>query len=529
MLYRRLGRTNLKVSSVGFGTCQLRMVPPRQALATLRRGFELGVNLVHTAPDYEGADALVARAIAESGADVIVMPQAYDVHYNSTGYVQHFERLFEEAAETFGRNRFELFGIACIDDREAYGENVWGPGGMIEFLQQKKAEGRLGGIYCTTHGGADYVKGLIESDAFDAIMLAYNSLGFHLLSFSPPAGRTFEDMRRTKAEILPLAAERDIGVVVMKPLAGGLICDSKAFPPRVDFAPSAPPVTAGSVLRSILQDARIACVMPGTASEAEAEENALAGWDAPDGMPRAPELDARIAALRANLCSRCGQCDTTCSRDLSLSWMFRAAYVNLQPSETYETWDDVEYFKLHPEGPSACSTCDDVTCACPYGIDIPVSLMRLHDEMSTLAERGLIRGGTFSEDAPLGDEQFAAKLILCEVPERCKPGARVAGRLYVQNCGQRGWFVDDRQFAGARAQLGVYLDDYLVSQIAARHDVHQSGRGHFVFELEAPPGPGEHELAFVLLGEHLRFEREAGILLHRAPLHVGEAAALTLS
>ena len=49
MNYRRLGRTNLKVSVVGFGTCQLRLVPDRQAIATLLRGFELGVNLVHQA------------------------------------------------------------------------------------------------------------------------------------------------------------------------------------------------------------------------------------------------------------------------------------------------------------------------------------------------------------------------------------------------------------------------------------------------------------------------------------------------
>jgi hypothetical protein len=51
MQYRRLGRSNLMVSVVGFGTCQLRRVPEQQALDTLRRGFELGVNLVHTAPD----------------------------------------------------------------------------------------------------------------------------------------------------------------------------------------------------------------------------------------------------------------------------------------------------------------------------------------------------------------------------------------------------------------------------------------------------------------------------------------------
>src|SRR5215510_14200370 len=77
MRYRRLGRSGLSVSAVAFGTCQLRRVPEQQALDALRRGFELGVNMVHTAPDYEGADDLVAQAVHESGREVFVLTQGY--------------------------------------------------------------------------------------------------------------------------------------------------------------------------------------------------------------------------------------------------------------------------------------------------------------------------------------------------------------------------------------------------------------------------------------------------------------------
>ena len=201
------------------------------------RGFELGVNVVHTAPDYEGVDAIVARAIRESGRTVHVLPQAYDVHYNTKGRVENFERLFEDALRTYGVDRFPLFGIACLDDREAYQENVWGTGGMVEFLLRKKSEGVIGGLYCTTHGGPDFVLRALEADVFDALMIAYNPLGFHLLSFSPPEGRSFENMKATKEQIFPAAAARDVGIIVMKPLAGGLLCDSRAFPPRAPLSP----------------------------------------------------------------------------------------------------------------------------------------------------------------------------------------------------------------------------------------------------------------------------------------------------
>jgi aryl-alcohol dehydrogenase-like predicted oxidoreductase len=77
MQYNRIGNTEFRISAVGFGTCQLRLVPERQAIDTLKRGFELGVNWVHTAPDDEGADDLIARAIAESGHDVMTFSQGY--------------------------------------------------------------------------------------------------------------------------------------------------------------------------------------------------------------------------------------------------------------------------------------------------------------------------------------------------------------------------------------------------------------------------------------------------------------------
>src|SRR5207247_7522943 len=108
------------------------------------------------------------------------------------------EYLFESTCVNLGKQRLDLFGIACIDDRELLGEDVWGPNGMVGFLRRKKAQGRLGGTFCTTHGTPAYIRRLIESDAFDAIMLAYNPLGFHLLSYSSPQHREPEDLARTK-------------------------------------------------------------------------------------------------------------------------------------------------------------------------------------------------------------------------------------------------------------------------------------------------------------------------------------------
>jgi predicted aldo/keto reductase-like oxidoreductase len=489
MQYRRLGRSDLRVSAVGFGTCQVRRVPEQQVIDTLKRGFALGVNLVHTAPDYEGAEALVAQAVEESGREVIVLTQGY-------GDLAHFEWLFESACRTFKKRRLEMFGIACIDDREFLGENVWGAGGMIEFLRRKQEEGRLGGIFCTTHGTPDYIAGLVTSGCFDAIMLAYNALGFHLLSYHPQAPRVVEDIPRSKAEVFPLAAQHDVGLMVMKPFAGGLLCESKSFPPREQFSPGAGKLTAAEILRDILQHPAVSCVVPGTASVEEAEENARAGHGS---LALAPErqraLLTVIDEVKAAVCSRCGFCDTLCSQHLPVSWLFRDAYITHYPSETFETLDRLRYFHLHPRETATCATCPDVTCSCPYGIDIPASLTLVHGRMLALRAQGVLPEPPPESGDHRPPRPFAAALVTREIPRRLRPGQRETCRLWVENRGTGIWRAPG-------AQDGVVLDVELRGAprcaVPLRHDVEPGTRTHFAFEVEAPAGPGPWRLGLAL-------------------------------
>lgn len=503
MNYRRLGRTGLSVSVVGFGTCQLRLVPERVAVETLRRGFELGVNLVHTAPDYEGADELVARVVKETASDVIVCSQGY-------GSMDLFEYFFESTCAKFGRRSLELFGIACVEDREALGENVWGAGGMVEFLLRKKREGRLRGIFCTTHGSPEYIRGLIRTNVFDALMVAYNVLGFHLLSFSPTRGQqdaarargsgssrpplpdaigrrtTFESISRNRAEVFPLARQHDVGLMIMKPLAGGLLCAGKAFPPRSGSAPGVAKISAREALRFILASPEVSCVVPGTASPAEAEENASAGCgDIAVTEREVGQLTANARSFDSAVCSRCGLCDSSCSQGLPVSWLFRAGYLSLYPSETFETQDELDYFRLHPSDRAACGDCRSVTCHCPSGIDIKAGLARIHQAMSELACVGLAPQPHAMQRRVGSISGYGARIIISDIPTVVCPDAPATCRLYLENTGRRAWHAGGGE-GKPRTTLFVYLGGELQQVAGLRTDVHPGERGHFVFEFPAP-------------------------------------------
>jgi predicted aldo/keto reductase-like oxidoreductase len=486
MQYNRIGKTDLQVSVVGFGTCQLRLVPAQQAIDTLKRGFELGVNWVHTAPDYEGADDLVARAIAESGHDVMAFSQGY-------GDMAHFEYLFDSTCRKFHKTRLEMFGIACIEDREVLGEPVWGAGGMIDFLVRKKREGRLGGIFCTTHGAPDYVRRLITSGYFDAVMLAYNPLGFHLLSYDPKRFKPYEDMPKTREQIFPLAVEHRVGLLIMKPLAGGLLCASKAFPPHQRFSKEAVKLTATEILGDILRHPGVCAVVPGTASVEEAEENARAGHRPIEHAPeRLGAIEHAVDEMRASLCSRCGHCDSLCSQSLPVSWLFRDAYISNYPSETFETVDQLQYFHLHPHDTATCSTCTNITCHCPYDIDIPGQLSRIHQQMVSLRQQGLLPATPSQLQDDLIKGAFTVQVVSRHIPKRLQRRQVGICRLYVQNAGAKTW-------TPSSIVLAVVEAGKLRQQIRSRHAVEPGTRTHFTFALKTFEKAGDYTLQLFLM------------------------------
>ena len=511
MEYRRLGKSHLQVSTVGFGTAQLRLTPENQAIDTLLKGFDLGVNIIHTAPDYGNATDLIGMALKRSSHKIIVASQGYDRPMNQQGPVHYFETLFESTCASLNTDKLDLYGIACIDDREIHKENVWGKNGMVEFLLEKKAQDRLGAIYCSTHGSPEYVKKLVCCGIFDAIMIAYNILGYHLLSCSPPPDRHFESLHRSREEIFPLCREHQVGLMIMKPFGGGLLCRSLAFPPLFSRENTVEKVSAADVLRSILVNPEVSCVLPGTASVMEAEENAKSGHAFTLKEDQKIRLKDHVDGLKATVCSRCGQCDDQCSQGLPISWIFRAALINLHPSAVFEQLEHMEYFKLHPQMESVCANCRDVTCCCPNGINIPFSLEEIHGQMLDLLQKGLIPPSVDRKGPIHGDGTFGARIVSLGIPEKMVPGDSYRCHINVENAGLRGWHTEEEYTA--RAVLGVFIDKKRIEALEVTRDVHKGDRFHFEFEITAPLQVKHFFLKLQLLSEHHQFSEDLGAVI----------------
>ncbi|MCG8643788.1 MAG: aldo/keto reductase [Desulfobacterales bacterium] len=519
MRYNRVGNTDLMLSVVGMGTAQLRYVPRQQAIDTLCKGFDLGINWLHTAVDYDGAEAIIAKAIERSGCDNI------HVASNAPGPVDEYKSAFESTCRIFGKGRLSLFGVAGIDYCEDVGHNIWESGGVIEFLRQMKRENRLDAIYCSTHGAPQYVEKLITSDCFDAIMIAHNPLGFHVLSYyGKPENKEYEELLANETRLFPLAEKHNVSLLIMKPLAGGLLCRGKAFPERKWFSDYE--LNAGDVLRAIIQVPGVCAVVPGTASVEEARENAMAGYaDAEITTEKYITIRRTAEKMRAELCSRCGDCEETCSQNLRISWLFREGYIWNYPADAFEALTRLHYFKLHPQAELICHTCENKTCRCSNGIDIPGSLAQIHDSMMALRKAKLMHPLQEELDVMYIDGDIPARIIIKDIPQELKPGRKHTCRIWFENVGGIHWASFETQPDTETAVgLIVKFNRRKIHTLPLYHDVPHGMRTYFAFELEAPAEDGKYPLNLSLVNLTRKNEEKGGTLLLKGHLHVPDKA-----
>jgi len=119
---------------------------------------------------------------------------------------------------------------------------------------------------------------VIETGRVDAIQIPYNPLE-----------------RDVERDILPLASDRGLGVVVMRPFAEGAL--TRRSPPAAALEPLAPfgvRTWAQALIKWILSDPRCHVAIPATSRPERMTENAEAGQ--PPWFDReARELVARLA------------------------------------------------------------------------------------------------------------------------------------------------------------------------------------------------------------------------------------------
>jgi L-galactose dehydrogenase len=206
MRYTTLGRTGLKVSTVGLGCggpSRLGQSYGRSlddSKQLIRRAVELGITLFDTAEAY-GTESVLGEALRDARAsDVVISTKksVFDWNRKAICTPDEMREGLEASLRRLGRERIEIYhlhGLEVAHVDYALTE-------IVPVLEQARAAGKIGHLAVSEPFMGDTAHRMFErvlaSDVFDVVMV-----GFNLLN---PSART---------KVLPHTRERNVGTLIM--------------------------------------------------------------------------------------------------------------------------------------------------------------------------------------------------------------------------------------------------------------------------------------------------------------------------
>ncbi|MGB9856733.1 MAG: aldo/keto reductase [Dictyoglomaceae bacterium] len=324
MKLRRLGRTNLEVFPIAFGGIPIQRVSEEIATKIVKRAVELGINLIDTARAYTDSEIKIGKAL--KGVDKKVYISSKSGNRTKDGIYEDVKI----SLKNLGVDKIDIYHIHGVNDRETF-EKIFKPDGAYFGLLKAKEEGLIDFIAVSSHSN-DILVDLIVTDKFDVIQVSYN-----FIEIEP------------EEKVFPLALERDIGIIAMKPMAGGVLPNPKLS------------------LKFVLQK-EFLVPDPGIESLQELEENVkIAMENSPLTDEEWKEIEKIREEMGSTFCRKCDYCQP-CPQGIPISTIIRAeSFLKRLPDETIRKgWFYDAYLKAQN-----CTKCGICMTRCPYKLPIP--------------------------------------------------------------------------------------------------------------------------------------------------------------
>jgi uncharacterized protein len=302
MQYRTLGKTQARVSVLGFGAMRLPHqgkdtdVDEAAAVEMIRWAIDQGVNYVDTAYVYHGGhgEGVVGRALTGGYRERVYLATKLPIW--SVDKQEDCDRFFDEQLTRLQTDHIDFYLLHCLQKKSWPGIRELG---VLEWAERQQAAGRIRHFGFSFH---DSYEALVEIvDAYD---WSFCQIQYNFVNEDVQAG--------TKG--LRYAAAKGLGVIVMEPLFGGTLANP---PPPIrkiwDAAgPQAEPVDLA--LRWVWNQPEVSLALSGMGTLDQVHQNIAIAGRAGVGTLTPAELDllARIRdeyqRLSPIACTKCGYC-----------------------------------------------------------------------------------------------------------------------------------------------------------------------------------------------------------------------------
>lgn len=324
-----LGSTGITVPQNAFGALPVQRVSVEDAAKILRRAYDGGMRFFDTARAYSDSEKKVGIAF-EGMRDKI-----YIATKTGAKTPEDFWKDLETSLTLLKTDYIDIYQFHCVGQCYKPGDGT----GMYECMLEAKKQGKIKHIGVTAHK--------LEV-AFDCVNSGlYETLQYPFSYLAAPR----------EIELVKLCAEKNMGFIAMKGLAGGLINNSKAamaFMTEHDALP-----------------------IWGVQRMSELEE-----WLA--FMEETPCLDDEMrefikkeqTELMGEFCRGCGYC-MPCPKGIMINQCARMSFMlRRAPSAAWLSEDmQAEMKKIED-----CIECRACTKKCPYSLDTPELLKKNYED-----------------------------------------------------------------------------------------------------------------------------------------------------
>ena len=391
MQYRTVPKNGDRLSALGYGTMRLPLrtkeagqsVEPEQvdetrAIRQIKSAIDSGVNYFDTGYLYRNgeSESVLGKALADGYRDRVKI--ADKLPPTLVDSREDMDRFLDIQLRRLDTDCIDYYMLLYLDPK------LWIKMidlGVFEFLETAQQAGKIKNIGFSFHGNPETFREIVNCYDWTFCQIQYNIL---------------DEENQAGTEGLRYAASKNLAVMIMEPLRGGMLAQNLPESVRAIYdSTETSRSPAAWALRWVWDHPEVTVVLSGMNDDRHIQENtricedALPGSLTGDERATTDEAATSFKKLIKVNCTQCGYC-LPCPQGVNIPACF-LLYNQYHMHNTKDTTRKLYITRLiksddTPSNASLCQDCGTCLSGCPQSIDIPKELKNVARDLEELPQ-----------------------------------------------------------------------------------------------------------------------------------------------